>query len=130
MVKSIFDEALEEETKQEQTTVKSIFDEETDKGVEEEQISTKSIFDEQLEKEEKKDKPTLDLEATQPDDVDVDYAQETTNLDKKKTFQQFINDDKFLKEADLYLQARFGKDEGRQADESNKEFTKRFGLQV
>ena len=77
-------------------------------------------------KEEKKDKPILDLEATQPDDVDVDYAQETTNLEKKKTFQQFINDDKFLKEADLYLQARFGKDEGRQADESNKEFTKRF----
>ena len=72
------------------------------------------------------EKPTLDLQETQVPRVDVDYEEETKDLSKKKTFQEFVTDDNFLKEADLYMQSRFGKDDGRQADESDKEFTKRF----
>lgn len=71
-------------------------------------------------------KPTLDLEKTQVPRVDTEYEQETLDLSKKKTFQEFVEDDNFLKEADLYMQSRFGKDEGRQEGESNKDFTKRF----
>ena len=80
----------------------------------------------QFDDEEEEVKPTLDLQETQVPRVDVDYEEETQDLSKKKTFQEFVTDKDFLREADLYMQSRFGKDDGRQADESDKEFTKRF----
>jgi hypothetical protein len=116
MVKSIFEEMLEEQD--EKSIIQDIPKVEEDR----EETKAKSIFEEMLEE----DKPTLDLEATQAPRVDTAYAQETKDLSKKKTFQQFVNDKNFLREADLYMQSRFGKDDGRQADESDKDFTKRF----
>ena len=113
---SIFDQK-EEEGDKDTSSIKTPFASEKE---EEEDIY--SIFEEKEEKE----KPTLDLQDTQKPLVDEDYAEETTQLDKKKTFQDFVTDENFLREADLYMQSRFGKDDGRQADETDKEFTKRF----
>jgi len=121
-MRDIFEMELEEET---QAITRPI---EKEKIEEEDTFSKgKDIFEMELEEpKEKVKEPVLDLEKTQVPRVDVDYEQETMDLSKKKTFQEFVEDENFLKEADLYLQSRFGKDEGRQEGESNKDFTKRF----
>ena len=115
MAKSIFDSDYGKEI--------DVIERDTQEQEEEEKVkqrAPRSIFDEP-----EQVQPTLDLESTQPQ-VDFDYAQETKALDEKKTFQDFINDEKFLQEADLYMQSRFGKEDGRQDNESAKDFTKRF----
>lgn len=101
-------------------------EEEEEQLIKEKKDVTFSSIQFEDEKEEEEVKPTLDLEKTQVPRVDTEYEQETLDLSKKKTFQEFVEDDNFLKEADLYMQSRFGKDEGRQEGESNKDFTKRF----
>ena len=113
MVKSIFDSDYGKEIE--------VVDQE-DEEEEQKKVTVRSIFDPP----EEAKPPVLDLEATETPRVDVDYEEETRDLSQKKTFQEFVTDKNFLREADLYMQSRFGKDDGRQADESDKEFTKRF----
>ena len=113
MVKSIFDSDYGKEIE--------VVDQE-DEEEEQKKVAVRSIFDPP----EEAKPPVLDLEATETPRVDVDYEEETRDLSQKKTFQEFVTDRNFLREADLYMQSRFGKDDGRQADESDKEFTKRL----
>ena len=122
---------IEEEEKPQVSKLDSILssldeDEETESTIEIEEEKPKvNKLDSILSSLDEDDKSTVDLESTQTR-VDAEYAQDTRDLLKKKTFQDFVTDDNFLREADLYMQSRFGKDDGRQADESDKDFTKRF----
>ena len=55
------------------------------------------------------------------------YGEESSpGVMKPKTYDEFIKDDRFLSTADKYMTARFGKDGGRQLDESAEDFTDRF----
>ena len=55
------------------------------------------------------------------------YGEESSpGVMKPKTYDEFIKDERFLSTADSYMAARFGKDGGRQEDESAEDFTDRF----
>ena len=55
------------------------------------------------------------------------YGEESSpGVQKPKTYDEFIKDERFLSTADKYMTARFGKDGGRQLDESAEDFTDRF----
>ena len=55
------------------------------------------------------------------------YGEDTPSGERvTKSYDEFIKDERFLSTADSYMAARFGKDGGRQEDESAEDFTDRF----
>jgi len=136
-MKDIFELELEEEEKS-QVTTKPIEEEEV---VEEEETSSsgRDIFEMELEEEEPVEKETVSAttttttskEATPLAELygkadDIEYARETYDTEKTKTYEDFVKDTRFLATANSYMASRFGEEGGQREGESDQEFLDRF----
>ena len=57
---------------------------------------------------------------------DIEYARETYDTEKTKTYEDFAKDSRFLATANSYMASRFGEDGGQKENESDQEFLDRF----
>ena len=113
------------------SSLDALFEEdEVEEEVISEQAVSTSAFDSLFEDDEP-EKITSESDETTPMDKlftkadDQDYAADTYNQEKK-TYDEFINDSKFLNTANEYMVARFGENKGQRENESDADFTDRF----